>query len=292
MAFRSVIISHIESLVENIEKHNFKISSTMKAEFVEFLNNYSKYHLDTTEIEYKLTANMLFAHVDDIRVVVATDSSKEFQIPGCNITMREKIEAFILVDEGVAYDSVLMRRFHKPSPSNEQANTPPPPQVIQAIQAIQAPAPPPAPASTNVFNTPAPASTNVFNTPAPASTSAFTFGPPTAPTPTPSATNAFLAPVPSTPTTPATPATPATTNTFLTSTTPSAPTKTGGQSTPMNAFNFNASPSSEPFKSIFPSTTNTTTPSSSPFSAFAAKPTNISSFNLTRDDSTTSSSKW
>ncbi|AGE48532.1 hypothetical protein PBCVAN69C_506L [Paramecium bursaria Chlorella virus AN69C] len=278
MAFRSVIISHIESLVENIEKHNFKISSTMKAEFVEFLNNYSKYHLDTTEIEYKLTANMLFAHVDDIRVVVATDSSKEFQIPGCNITMREKIEAFILVDEGVAYDSVLMRRFHKPSPSNEQANTPPPPQVIQAIQAIQAPAPPPAPASTNVFNTPAPAST-----------SAFTFGPPTAPTPTPSATNAFLAPVPSTPTTPATPAT---TNTFLTSTTPSAPTKTGGQSTPMNAFNFNASPSSEPFKSIFPSTTNTTTPSSSPFSAFAAKPTNISSFNLTRDDSTTSSSKW
>lgn len=237
MSFRSVIISHIESLVENIEKHNFKISSTMKAEFVEFLNNYSKYHLDSTEVEYKLTANMLFAHVDDIRVVVATDSSKEFQIPGCNITMREKIEAFILVDEGVAYDSVLMRRFHKPSPSNEYANTPPPPQILQAPHA---PASTPAPTSTNVFNTPAPASTNVFNTQAPASTSAFTFEPPTSPA-------------------------------------------------PVSALKFNTAPSSGPIKSIFQSAT--TTPVNNAFSAFAAKPNNTSSFNLTRDDST-SSSKW
>jgi hypothetical protein len=281
MAFRSVIVLHLESLVENIEKHNFKISSTMKAEFVEFLNNYSKYHLDTTEIEYKLTSNMLFAQVDDIRVVVATDSSKEFQIPGCNIPMREKIEAFILVDEGVAYDSVLMRRFHKPSPSNEHAYTPPPQAALQALQA-QAPQAPQAPQETKsfTFGPTASPTTNVFNTPAPASfpatTSAFLAS--TTPTTTPS----FLAPPP---------ATPATTNTFLASTTPTAPTKTGGQNTPVTAFNFNATPSGQ-IKSIFPSTTTTTTPSGSPFSAFAAKPTNFSSFNLTRDDSTTSSSKW
>jgi hypothetical protein len=263
MAFRSVIVLHLESLVENIEKHNFKISSTMKAEFVEFLNNYAKYHLDTSEIEYKLTSNMLFAQVDDIRVVVATDSSKEFQVPGCNIPMREKIEAFILVDEGVAYDSVLMRRFHKPSPSNEHAYTPPPQAALQALQA-QAPQAPQAQAPQ------APQ--------APQETKSFTFGPAASPT-----TNVFNTPAPA--------SFPATTSAFLASTTPTAPTKTGGQNTPVTAFNFNATPSGQ-IKSIFPSTTTTTTPSGSPFSAFAAKPTNFSSFTLTRDDSTNSSSKW
>ncbi|ABT15191.1 hypothetical protein NY2A_B792R [Paramecium bursaria Chlorella virus NY2A] len=248
MAFRSAIISHLETLVENIEKHNFKISSTMKAEFVEFLNNYAKYHLDMTDIEYKLTSNMLFAQADDIRVIVATDPFKEFKIPGSNVSMREKIEAFILVNEDVAYDSVLMRRFHKPSPSNEHENPPKAPQDFVKITQTQETMTSPA-----TDHVPAPVPTHV---PAPAA----------APMPTPDITSS-----------------PVSVPTFLTTTT--SPPAQMPEQKPMTAFNFNATPSTEPFKNIFPSTTPIN-------NAFTAKPNAFSSFNLTRADSTASSSKW
>jgi hypothetical protein len=113
MAFRAEIIKMIEDHVEVIELYNYKITSQMKTQFVNFVNEFSKAHLGTTNIDYRLTANILFAEMGDLRIIIATDADKEYQVPGSNIPMREQIEAFILCGNNVCYDSVSMRVFRK-----------------------------------------------------------------------------------------------------------------------------------------------------------------------------------
>jgi hypothetical protein len=113
MAFRAEIIKMIEDHVEVIELYNYKITSQMKTQFVNFVNEFSKAHLGTTNIDYRLTANILFAEMGDLRIIIATDADKEYQVPGSIVPMREQIEAFILCGNNVCYDSVSMRVFRK-----------------------------------------------------------------------------------------------------------------------------------------------------------------------------------
>lgn len=124
MAFRGEIVKMIESMVVSIEAHNFKITDTMKTHFVSFINEFFKHHVGTTDIDFKLTPNFLYAEADNIRVMIASDKNKQFEIPGYNIAMRDSIEAFILVGEAVGYDSVLMRCFMPPVHNSSTVNLP------------------------------------------------------------------------------------------------------------------------------------------------------------------------
>lgn len=124
MAFRAEIIKMIEDHVELIELYNYKITSQMKTQFVNFVNEFSKAHLGTTNIDYRLTANILFAEMGDLRIIIATDADKEYQVPGSNIPMREQIEAFILSGNNVCYDSVSMRVFRKIAQSDISISQP------------------------------------------------------------------------------------------------------------------------------------------------------------------------
>ena len=188
MAFRADIVKMVEDLVTKIEEHHFKVNSSMKQDFVTFVNSFFKFHLDQPDINFTLNANMLYADTDGVKVIIATDSTMAFAVPGCTIPMRNEIEAFIVIDEVVAYDSYKMRRFRK------AIQTPPAPAQITAPVESTTPA-----ASRNMFTTPAPVQTtptappNIFTAPAPT-----TFNVPTPAASTP-ATTTFSTPPSTTP---------------------------------------------------------------------------------------------
>ncbi|ABT15883.1 hypothetical protein FR483_N598R [Paramecium bursaria Chlorella virus FR483] len=296
MAFRGEIIKMIENMVSSIEAHNFKITDTMKTHFVSFINEFFKHHVGTTDIDFKLTPNFLYAEAENIRVMIASDKNKKFEIPGYNIPMRSSIEGFILVDEMVCYDSVLMRCFAPPIPSSTAVNLPQYVDTpgIQATPPVSVPTPA-APSTSFVFNstpastpstTPAPAPSTTpasmpsfTSTPTPSFTSTPT--PSFAPTPTPSFTSTPTPSFTSTPTLSFAPTpTPASTNIFAAKlTTPPPPTNIFNQ-TPATT-----SVATSPFAAF-----------ASPISSFSPKPMNtFSSFGkgtniFARSDSTTSSS--
>lgn len=206
MAFRADIVKMVEDLVTKIEEHHFKVNYSMKQDFVTFVNSFFKFHLDQPDINFTLNANMLYADTDGVKIIIATDSTKAFSIPGCTIPMRNEIEAFIVIDEVVAYDSYKMRRFRKPTPTtlapistpaqiaatpadpHNMSTTPEPVQTIPAAPHNIFTAPAPAPSPTT-FNVPTQAAstqeTTTFSTP-PATTpaSSFNFSTSTAKTPT------------------------------------------------------------------------------------------------------------
>ena len=270
MAFRGEIIKMIENMVSSIEAHNFKITDTMKTHFVSFINEFFKHHVGTTDIDFKLTPNFLYAEAENIRVMIASDKNKQFEIPGYNIPMRSPIEGFILVDEMVCYDSVLMRCFAPPVPSSTAVNLP------QYVDTPENQATPPVPVPTPA----APSTAFVFNsTPALAPSTTPAFAPSTIPASAPSTT-----PVPTPSFTPASTLsfspTPASTNIFAAKlTTPPPPTNIFNQ-TPATT-----SVATSPFAAF-----------ASPISSFSPKPVNtFSSFGkgtniFARSDSTTSSS--
>ena len=235
MAFRADIVKMIEDLVTKIEEHHFKVNYTMKQDFVTFVNSFFKFHLDQTDINFTLNANLLYADTDGVKVIVATDSTMAFDVPGCTIPMRNEIEAFIVVDEVVAYDSYKMRRFRK-------AIQDPPVQTHIAAAPAQAPLLPPVPAPPlNIFTTVPPPLTSSFSVPTTvASTPAATFTP-SATTQTPSSFNFSTHPV----------TTPAPSSSFNLSTFPaktptsvtSFPTPTIAATTPTpSSFNFSTAP--------------------------------------------------
>ena len=243
MAFRADIVKMVEDLVTKIEEHHFKVNSSMKQDFVTFVNSFFKFHLDQPDINFNLNANMLYADTDDVKVIIATDSTMAFAVPGCTIPMRDQIEAFIVVDEVVAYDSYKMRRFRK------------------AIQDPPAPAQTAAPAPAQIAATPA-APHNMFTTPAPVQT-------------TPAAShNIFTAPA-TAPTTFNVPTPAASTPTTTTFSTPPATTPAP------SSFNFSTPPAKPPTSVLsFPTPTPAaTTPSSSSFN-FSTAPATSSAFHL------------
>jgi hypothetical protein len=236
MAFRADIVKMIEDLVTKIEEHHFKINYSMKQDFVTFLNSYFKYHLDQTDINFSLNTNLLYADTDGVKVIIATDITMAFDVPGCTIPMRNEIEAFIVVDEVVAYDSYKMRRFRKAIQDSSSS--------VQNAAPAQAPLLPPVPAPPlNIFTTVPPPLTSSFSVPTtvastPAATTSST---PSATTQTPSSFN-FSTP-------PAT--TPAPSSSFNLSTFPaktptsvtSFPTPTIAATTPTpSSFNFSTAP--------------------------------------------------
>lgn len=217
MSFRADIVKMIEDMVTKIEDHHFKVNSSMKQDFVTFVNSFFKFHLDQPDINFNLNANMLYADTDGVKVIIATDATMAFTVPGCTIPMRDPIEAFIVVDEVVAYDSYKMRRFRKAiqdPPTQVQIPAAPAPAQIAAIPA----------APHNMFTTPVSAP-SIFNAPTPAPAPS-TFNAPTS-VPAPSTFNAPTAAV-STPaattfsTTPATTPAPSSFNFSTTPTTTSA----------------------------------------------------------------------
>ena len=254
MAFRADIVKMIEDMVTKIEEHHFKVNSSMKSDFVTFVNSFFKYHLDQPDINFTLNVNMLYADTPGVKIIVATDSTMSFVVPGCTIPMRDEIEAFIVVDEVVAYDSYKMRRFRKAiQDSPAQAH-------IDAAPA-QAPALPPVPAP-SIFNapTPTPAATP-FNVPASTPAPTFFNAPASAPVPT------------STFSTSATTTTPSATTSALsfstTSTTPTSTINFPATTTPASSsFNFSAAPTSSAFHL---STIPTAKPFSSPTNLFSTR---------------------
>ncbi|AGE49926.1 hypothetical protein PBCVCan184_726R [Paramecium bursaria Chlorella virus Can18-4] len=277
MAFRGEIIKMIENMVSSIEAHNFKITDTMKTHFVSFINEFFKHHVGTTDIDFKLTPNFLYAEAENIRVMIASDKNKKFEIPGYNIPMRSSIEGFILVDEMVCYDSVLMRCFAPPVPSSTAVNLP------QYVDTPENQATPPVPVPTPAVPVPTPA--------APSTAFVFNSTPASAPSTTPVPTLSFTpAPTPSFAPAPAPSFSPAPAPSF-------APTPA---STNIFAAKLTTPP---PPTNIFNQTPATTSVATSPFAAFASpissfspKPVNtFSSFGkgtniFARSDSTTSSS--
>lgn len=177
MAFRADIVKMIEDMVTKIEEHHFKVNSNMKSDFVTFVNSFFKFHLDQTDINFTLNANILYADTSGVKVIIATDNTMTFAVPGCTIPMRDEIEAFIVIDEVVAYDSFKMRRFRK------AIQDPPASTQITAPAQITASAPTTTPASRNIFTTP---------------TTTFNVSPPAASTPasTPPVTSPFTPPSP------------------------------------------------------------------------------------------------
>jgi hypothetical protein len=233
MAFRADIVKMIEDLVTKIEDHHFKVNYTMKQDFVTFVNSFFKFHLDQSDINFTLNANLLYADTDGVKVIIATDSTMAYAVPGCTIPMRDQIEAFIVVDEVVAYDSYKMRRFRKaiqdpPAQVQVQNAAAPAPAQIAATPAaphnmFTSPAP-----ATSIFNTPPAAAPTTFNSPAPAASTpdTTTFSTPATTTPAPSSFN-FSTP----------PAKPPTSVTSF-----PTPTPTPAATTTSSSFNFSTAP--------------------------------------------------
>ena len=204
MAFRAKLIEMIETHVESLKSTKYVITDTMQANFVSFVNGFFKHHTNFNAVEFKLSSNILFAQMDNIRVIIAADETKEYYIPGSDrsVSMREPVEAFILIGDHMCYDSVLMRTFFSNTTAAAVSVTPYTPiqNALTAPSAQNTLSAPPAPASTtatNVFSqAPAPVSTtatNVFfsQAPAPVSTTATNvFSQPPAPVST-AATNVF-----------------------------------------------------------------------------------------------------
>ena len=182
MAFRADIIKMIEDMIVKIEDRHFKIDSGMKQDFVTFVNSFFKFHLDQTDINFILNANLLYGETDDVKVIIATDCTKTFTVPGCTIPMRDSVEAFVIVNNVIAYDSLTMRRFRKatelppraPLPVEPTPNiSPPTAPETPALATTSAPTPTPTPAPTLTLtpattSTPAPSSFNFSTTPTPA----------------------------------------------------------------------------------------------------------------------------
>lgn len=250
MAFRADIVKMIEDLVTKIEDHHFKVNYSMKQDFVTFINSFFKFHLDQSDINFTLNANLLYADTDGVKVIIATDSTMAYAVPGCTIPMRDQIEAFIVVDEVVAYDSYKMRRFRQatrdPSSPVQITTTPVPLASAQATSPFPATAP----------------SQDIFTTVTPPSISSFNISPPVAST---QATTAFSTPAVTTSTPSSNFSTPVTT----TFSTPAVTT-----STP-SSFNFSTPPAKTP----------TSIPS---FPTAAVTPTAPSSFNFSTTPTTTS----
>ena len=209
MAFRAKLIEMIETHVESLKSTKYVITDTMQANFVSFVNGFFKHHTNFNAVEFKLSSNILFAQMDNIRVIIAADETKEYYIPGSDrsVSMREPVEAFILIGDHMCYDSVLMRTFFSNTTAAAVSDTPYTPiqNALTAPSAQNTPSAPPAPApasttATNVFSqAPAPVSTtatNVFfsQAPAPVSTTATNvFSQPPTPVST-AATNVFSQP--------------------------------------------------------------------------------------------------
>ena len=290
MSFRCELIKMIECHVSIIDHHKYKITDVMKSHFVSFINEFFKCHVGSNDIDFKLTPNFLYAEMDDIRVMIAADASKEFQIPGCNILMREPVEAFILIGESVCYDSVLMRRFRHIS-TNAQVETFPTyvgkvlpivapivETVLDASTSVPALTPPPL-----VFNSAPPATPPPVFNPTPLATTPSIFNPtPLATTPTAPSAFAFNSKPASTPSTfstfstpPATPA-PSMFNTAPTSTPSTFSTFSTPHSTPAPSM-FNTTPTAT--TSVFstpPATSSgfnfSAKPAINPFNTFSSKP--------------------
>jgi hypothetical protein len=242
MAFRADIVKMIEDLVTKIEEHHFKVNSGMKQDFITFVNSFMKFHLDQTDINFTLNANLLYADTDGVKVIIAADSTMTFAVPGCTIPMRDQIEAFIVVDEVVAYDSYKMRRFRKAiqDSSSSVQNAAPAPAQIAATPA----------APHNMFTPLAPAP-STFNVPTHASTTII----PPAPAASTPATTTFSTPATTTFSTPATttftPSNPPTsTPSFPTTSTP-APSSFNFSTTPTttSAFHLSTVPTAKTFSS-------------------------------------------
>ncbi|AGE49500.1 hypothetical protein ATCVCan0610SP_468L [Acanthocystis turfacea Chlorella virus Can0610SP] len=277
MAFRGKIIEMIESHVEALKGTKYVITDVMQSNFVGFVNSFLKHHSNYNAVEFKLSSNLLFAQMDNIRIIIASDETKGYCIPGSDnglhtgVNMREPVEAFILIGDNMCYDSVLMRTFFPNTAAGEDKYEP----YIPTPAALPAPPPAAPPAQTNSTNfifqgsatTEKPATaaptTNLFaQTPAP-TTNLF------AQTPTPAPTNLFAqtpAPAPTSLFTQNAPAA-TTTNLFAPKTTPAAPTtnlfsQTPAFTAPTNTFSQNTA--SKPATSFF-----SQPPATTSFSAFS-----------------------
>ncbi|AGE57671.1 hypothetical protein ATCVNTS1_494L [Acanthocystis turfacea Chlorella virus NTS-1] len=264
MAFRGKIIEMIESHVEALKGTKYVITDVMQSNFVGFVNSFLKHHSNYNAVEFKLSSNLLFAQMDNIRIIIASDETKGYCIPGSDnglhtgVNMREPVEAFILIGDNMCYDSVLMRTFFPNTAAGEDKYEP----YIPAPAALPAPPPAAPPAQTNSTNfifqgsatteKPAP-TTNLFaQTPAPASTTnLFAQNAPAA------TTNLFAQNAPAA----------TTTNLFAQKTTPATPTtnlfsQTPAFTTPTNAFSQNTA--SKPTTGFF-----SQPPATTSFSAFS-----------------------
>ena len=80
MAFRAKLIEMIETHVESLKSTKYVITDTMQANFVSFMNGFFKHHTNFNAVEFKLSSNILFAQMDNIRVIIAADETKEYYI--------------------------------------------------------------------------------------------------------------------------------------------------------------------------------------------------------------------
>ena len=275
MAFRGKLIEMIENHVEALKTTKYLITDTMQSNFVGFVNSFFKHHTNFNAVEFKLSSNILFAQMDNIRIIIAADETKGYCIPGSDngVNMREPVEAFILIGDNMCYDSVLMRTFFQ--------NTLPTEEKYETYVPVQATPARPAPAQNNLstnFIFQGTAATEKPSAPTVApTTNLFSQNAPTTPTTTPT-TNLFAQP-------PATPATTPPATNFFTQNATTPPTNVFAQNatptsmfpqppaTPTSMFPQNAP---APSTNLFPTntankpTTNffSQTPASTSFSAF------------------------
>jgi hypothetical protein len=221
MAYRANIVKMLETLVTQLESNHFNIKSSMKQEFVAFVNDFFRNHLGREDASFVMNQTLLMATAGNVHVIIASDNTKSLEIPGCSIPMRDTVEAFIVVDGVVAYDSYKMRVFRRPPKTPQETPDPKPTPLANSIQtsdplppvssltnAFQPPAP--TPVIANAVQSTAPAIANAFQAPAsPPATSSFNFS---------------TSPGPSTFAFPAKPATPAATSGFSLPTAFSSPT--------------------------------------------------------------------
>ncbi|AGE59769.1 hypothetical protein ATCVTN60342_455L [Acanthocystis turfacea Chlorella virus TN603.4.2] len=257
MAFRGKLIEMIESHVEALKTTKYVITDTMQSNFVGFVNSFLKHHSNYNAVEFKLSSNLLFAQMDNIRIIIASDETKMYCIPGSDnglhtgVNMREPVEAFILIGDNMCYDSVLMRTFFPNTAAGEDKYEPYVPTPATLPAPVQA-APPAQTNSTN-FIFQGSATTDKLAAPAAPTTNLFSQTPAPAPT-----TNLFSqTPAPA----------PTTTNLFAQKPTSPAPTtnlfsQTAAFTTPTNAFSQNTT--SKPASSFFPQP-----PATNNFSAFS-----------------------
>jgi hypothetical protein len=271
MAFRGKLIEMIENHVEALKTTKYLITDTMQSNFVGFVNSFFKHHTNFNAVEFKLSSNILFAQMDNIRIIIAADETKGYCIPGSNndVNMREPVEAFILIGDNMCSDSVLMRTFFQNTlPTEEKYETYVPVQtapvkvapaqnnlstnfIFQGAAATDKPSAPPAAPTTNLFTsnaptTPAtsPPTTNLFaqNATSPPTTNLFA----QPPTPAPSNMFAQNATTPPTNLFAQTPAPTPSTNLFSTNTTNKPTTNFFSQTPASTSFSTFPKPATTP----------------------------------------------
>jgi len=225
MAYRANIVKMLETLVTQLESNHFNIKSSMKQEFVAFVNDFFRNHLGREDASFVMNQALLMATAGNVHVIIASDNTKSLEIPGCSIPMRDTVEAFIVVDGVVAYDSYKMRVFRrppktpqetpdpKPTPLANSIQTPDPLPAVSSLTNAFQPNPPPVIANAVQSPSTAPAIANAFQAPSPAPAIANAFQAPASP-PATSSFNFSTSPGPSTFAFPAKPATPAATSGF------------------------------------------------------------------------------